>query len=280
METRQMKEQVEVEPGRWEYRDVPVPVPADNEVLLKMRVCAIGAGEPRPGHGFFGTVEEMGPEVKGFLIGDRVAASLDSNVCFAQFVSVPADQCYGLSEEMDDYTAAFVAPLAQIVRAVDVADAPMAQPCVIHGADMLRTALANARGLAPVICIVEGESQRAAAVKMGADYVIDSTAEKDVDAALEQILKGRKAVHLSVDEKELNAPDPREGWEEAITLLQYHRIDPKPIFSIAVPLKELPEVLAELGGDAGPANVFIDTSLQTRFVFPGYREPVNATIAP
>lgn len=272
---------METAPGKWEYREVPVPEPAENEVLLKMRVCAIGAGEARPGHGFFGTVEEMGSSVQSLLIGDRVAAVVLPGDCFAQYVCVPADQCYRLSEEMDDYTAAFVAPLAQILCATGVTDSHLAQPCLVRGAHLLRTGLARARGLAPVISIVCGSSQSQAAQKMGADYVIDAAKGSDhVDAELESILNGREPVYYVSGDELPEAPDPAEGWDAAVTLLRYRRVDPKPLFSVAVPLKDLPEAFRELESDSGTVNVFVDTSLQSRFTFPAYREPLAATIAP
>lgn len=280
METSEMKEQVEIAPGQWEYRDVPVPVPGDDEVLLKLRVCAIGDGETSPGHGFFGTVEEMGSSVQDFLIGDRVAATVRPDACFAQYVAVPASQCHKLPEEMDDYTAAFVAPLAQILRATVGAKALLAEPCVVRGAHVLRTALAHARGLVPVIAVVNGEGQRQAVLKIGADYAIDASASKDVEKEIASILEGKEPVYMVTGDVVPNDADPKSGWDEAVTLLRYRRVDPKPLFSVAVPLKDLPEAFAELRSGSEVVNVFVDTSLQTRFTFPAYREPMSATIAP
>ena len=74
--------------GRFEWKQVERPKPADNEVLVKVAFAGIcgsdqhifkGEFHPRspvpfiPGHEFAGTITETGPEVKNFHSGDQVA---------------------------------------------------------------------------------------------------------------------------------------------------------------------------------------------------------------
>lgn len=275
-----MKAQVETAPGHWEGMEMPIPALEGDEVLLKLRVCAIGAGEQDPGHGFFGTVEALGPAVQNLEVGDRIAACVYPSPCFAQFVKVPASMCFRLSEELDDYTAAFVAPLAHVLQATRQVTAQLARPCVLRGAQMLRTALARARGFAPVISVVEGEARRRAALLMGADYAIDKNVCGDADAEIAKILAGREPEYQVSGDRLPERPESRSNWEDAVTLLTYKRVDPKPLYSVAMPLGDLQNAFEELDRPDGPVNVFVDTSLKVRFTFPGYQEPVSATIKP
>lgn len=278
MEQNLMKAQVETEPDVWKYQEVSVPAPGDGEVLLKLRVCALRAGDSRQGYGFFGTVRELGSGVDSLEIGDRVAACMVDGNCFSDYVCVREENCCRLSEELDDYTSAFVAPLAYVLRTVEMTVAPLAQPCIVEGAHLLRIALACARGLAPVIAVVNSESERSAVLKIGADYAVNTEKCDDVASEVESILGGRDAaVTIKGDQTVPQAAGPL-AWDDAITLLTYRRVDLKPLYAVAVPLADLPAALQEMDGERGPVVVFIDTSLKSRFTFPGYREPVSATL--
>ncbi|MFN8257408.1 MAG: alcohol dehydrogenase catalytic domain-containing protein [Bacteroidales bacterium] len=83
-----MKAAVLQEYRKFEWKEIEKPVPAANEVLVKVSYAGIcgsdqhvflGEFHPRtpvpfvPGHEFGGTVAETGPEVKNFKPGDRVA---------------------------------------------------------------------------------------------------------------------------------------------------------------------------------------------------------------
>jgi threonine dehydrogenase-like Zn-dependent dehydrogenase len=83
-----MKACVLIEYNQFEWIDVPEPKINPTEVLIKSKYASIcgsdqhiftGDFHPRtklpmiPGHEFMGTVEEIGSEVKGIQIGDRVA---------------------------------------------------------------------------------------------------------------------------------------------------------------------------------------------------------------
>jgi L-iditol 2-dehydrogenase len=57
------------------------------------------------------------------------------------------------------------------------------------------------------------------------------------------------------------------NWGEAITLLKYGIIDPKPMFSMAVPLAELEIALKEIRERNNLVKVFVCPELTERFYF-------------
>lgn len=85
-------------PGDYRFEtDIPVPTAGEGEIVLKVEACGVCAGDVKaehgaesfwggdgqpgwikapviPGHEFIGFITEIGPNVKGFEIGDRVVA--------------------------------------------------------------------------------------------------------------------------------------------------------------------------------------------------------------
>ena len=85
-----MKALVLTSPGKFEIRQVPVPVPGPGEVLCRIRAVAICGSDPEiirgdlagtwppaypftPGHEWSGEVAALGQDAVGFAVGDRVA---------------------------------------------------------------------------------------------------------------------------------------------------------------------------------------------------------------
>ena len=81
-----MKEVVIIGPKQFEVREVPVPKPADNEVLIQMKAAGVCGSDvhqflgenpnavfPRvPGHENAGVIVEVGKDVKNVKVGDHV----------------------------------------------------------------------------------------------------------------------------------------------------------------------------------------------------------------
>jgi NADPH:quinone reductase-like Zn-dependent oxidoreductase len=92
-----------------EVRDVPQPVPAAEEVLVKVMAAGINPGEAMIRRGFLhdrwpavfpsgegsdlaGVVTGIGPAATGFTVGDEVLGYSLRRSSHAEFVTVPADQ--------------------------------------------------------------------------------------------------------------------------------------------------------------------------------------------
>ena len=87
--TQQMKAAVLYGQNDLRVQEYPIPEPGPNEVLLKIRACAICGTDPKiigpgwalnidygnfiPGHEYSGEVAKVGPGVTAFKVGDRVA---------------------------------------------------------------------------------------------------------------------------------------------------------------------------------------------------------------
>jgi L-iditol 2-dehydrogenase len=81
-----MKQQVMTAPGRIEFHDIPVPAPAANEVLIRMKRIGVCGSDihvyhgkhaltPYPvvqGHEVSGVIEKVGAKVRGFAVGEAV----------------------------------------------------------------------------------------------------------------------------------------------------------------------------------------------------------------
>ena len=110
-----MKAAVFLEPGVIEIQDIPRPVPGADDVLVKVRAASIcgtdlrimkhghfklPSGTPRVlGHEFAGEIVEVGDDVSGFSVGERVAVT--PNIGCGQ-----CKQCErGLNQMCPDYEA-------------------------------------------------------------------------------------------------------------------------------------------------------------------------------
>src|ERR1700754_2710608 len=89
-----------------ELREVPTPVPAEGEVLIRVKAAGLnrsdiyarqsqsygGADPVIPGREVSGTIEACGPGPNRWSAGDEVCALLTSGG-YAQYVTVAAGQC-------------------------------------------------------------------------------------------------------------------------------------------------------------------------------------------
>lgn len=111
---KMMKALVALGPGKYELQEVPVPVPKDGEILAKVEICGICAGDIKashgtarfwggdgmpgfckppfiPGHEFVGRVVALGKNASGgFQIGDRIISEQ----------IVPCGECYYCKRDM------------------------------------------------------------------------------------------------------------------------------------------------------------------------------------
>jgi NADPH:quinone reductase-like Zn-dependent oxidoreductase len=135
--------------------DVPDPVPAEGEILVRVRAAALNPKDvllrrgkfrwliwgkfPRPvGYDWAGEVAAVGPGVSGVTAGDKLFGMINAQrggAC-AQFVSVKADECaalpWGLS--MEDAAAIPLAALTALQALRDLGSLRPGNTLLIHGA--------------------------------------------------------------------------------------------------------------------------------------------------
>lgn len=188
-------------PDGLELTDVPVPVPAAGEVLVRVRATSVNPydwhllrGEPRvarlmpgmvglraprfpvPGCDLAGQVEATGPGVTQFRPGDDVFA-LVSHGCYAEYVTVPETLLARLPGNLSFEQAAAV-PMAALTALIGLRDTGRVEPgqqVLVNGASggvgTFAVQLARALGArADGVC----RAANADLVRsLGADTVID-----------------------------------------------------------------------------------------------------------
>ncbi len=203
-------------PGREgvEVESRNVPSPGSDE--LKVRVEASGlcgtdlhiaSGEypfARPGvtigHEFAGTIVEVGPDVEGFSVGERVvvdpnipcrtcefchssrphlcenpqALGVTLNGGLSEFAVLPAPQAYRVPEGLPPEAAALTEPLACTLHAVDLGDLRPGERALVLGAGpigVLCAALLVAAGASEVLVSEPSRERRDHVRKVGAEPV-------------------------------------------------------------------------------------------------------------
>ena len=161
------------------YTDIPDPQPQGHELVLKVHSCGVcfhdvltrngtlKAGVSLPcvlGHEVAGTVLELGAQVKGFKVGDRVATTQRSYICghcrfcrsgfeplcaqriflgdvglvggYAQYLAISADCIAHVPDGVDlDHAAVAACAVGTVLNAVrDVGRVQMGETVLITGA--------------------------------------------------------------------------------------------------------------------------------------------------
>ncbi|HUQ50754.1 MAG TPA: alcohol dehydrogenase catalytic domain-containing protein, partial [Gammaproteobacteria bacterium] len=142
----------EARPGIW-MKDIAVPTVGPNDVLIKIAKTAICGTDmhiynwdawaqktiPVPmavGHEYYGRIVDMGSEVRGFAIGDRVSGEghitcgfcrncragrrhlcrntvgvgVDRQGCFAEYLAIPGSNAFKLPDAVTDDIASILDP--------------------------------------------------------------------------------------------------------------------------------------------------------------------------
>ena len=179
-----------------------------------------------PGHEVVGIIAEVGSGVKNYAVGQRVfcapntgcghcdqCVTGNNNLCanydaigvtsdggFAEYVRIPANSVQQgnvipVSESVDPAVAALVEPFACVLRGQNALHIKPGEVVLVMGAGpigVMHTKLAKARGAGCVI-VSEPISDRAAQVlRMGADRVVNPTAE-DLNQVVKAETQGRGA---------------------------------------------------------------------------------------
>ncbi len=205
------------EPGLW-LEDVPRPKVGPNDVLIKVRKTGICGTDihiynwdewsqrtintpMHIGHEFMGEIAELGSEVTGFKVGDRVSGEghitcgscrncragkrhLCRNTvglgvnrvgCFAEFVTIPAFNVFRIPNEIPDEIAAFFDPLGNAVHTALSFDV-VGEDVLITGAGpigVMAAAICRHIGARHVVVTDVNEYRLDLAAKLGATKVVN-----------------------------------------------------------------------------------------------------------
>lgn len=184
--------------------DLPVPQPAEGQVLIKVHAVGVNPVDTymrsgrytrlpalpyTPGTDAAGTVEAVGSGVKSFVPGDRVYTSVTITGAYAEYTLSNGAHVYRLPERVSFSEGAGVnVPYATAYRALfQRAHAQPGEIVLIHGASggvgIAAVQIARAAGLT-IIGTGGTERGRELVGEQGAHHVLDHTAAGYLDAVL------------------------------------------------------------------------------------------------
>ncbi len=229
-------------PNDLRVEEVPLPEVGPGEMLIKVMDASICGTDLRifhgghrmypegtvriPGHEVVGTIAEMGGDIPGYSIGQRVfvapntgcghcrqCISGNNNLCpnytaigvtidggFAEYVRVPANavnqgNVIPVSENVDPAVAALMEPFACVLRGQNPLNIKPGENVLVMGAGpigVMHAKLAKVRGAGRVIVSEPIPDRAAQARSMGADIVVNPS-EQDLKAVLNEVTGGRGA---------------------------------------------------------------------------------------
>ncbi len=212
----------EAREGLW-MEDVPMPKFGENDILIKTIKTSICGTDmhlyhwdewaaktlPVPsivGHEFVGKIVEMGKNVKGFKVGDRVSGEghitcgqcrmcrtgrrvlcpktigvgVNRDGCFAEYVAIPAENAFPLPDSIPDEIASVFDPLGNAVHTALSFDLA-GQDVLITGAGpigLMTIPIAQKAGARQVVISDINPYRLAIAEKMGATRAVNLKEEK------------------------------------------------------------------------------------------------------
>jgi (R,R)-butanediol dehydrogenase/meso-butanediol dehydrogenase/diacetyl reductase len=221
-----MKAAVYTDEKRLVIKEVPDPVADDDEIIMKVKYCAICGsdihryiyGMIKPGtilgHEFSGIVADIGKNVTGFKIGDRVArwggkilpgrdlpnfpprySAKERGFlpqppgAYAHYMAIDANKVVKLPDEVSDIDAALLEPLTVAVHAVRLSKISLGDKVVVIAAGPIGLFTIQCAKLAGAINIFVSEineKRLQVASTIGANYLMnpmhDDVVKKVVDS--------------------------------------------------------------------------------------------------
>jgi len=220
----------EAKPGIW-MKDIDIPKVGHNDVLIKIHKTAICGTDmhiyhwdawaqktiPVPmavGHEYFGRIVDMGSEVRGFSVGDRVSGEghitcgycrncragrrhlcrntvgvgVDRQGCFAEYLVIPASNAFKLPDAITDDIASILDPFGNATHTA-LAFNMVGEDVLITGAGpigIMAVAISKHIGARHVVITDVNDYRLGLARQMGATRAVNVTKEKldDVMAGL------------------------------------------------------------------------------------------------
>jgi len=211
----------EPRPGIW-MKDIAEPTVGPNDVLIKIAKTAICGTDmhiynwdawaqktiPVPmavGHEYYGRIVDMGSEVRGFALGDRVSGEghitcgfcrncragrrhlcrntvgvgVDRQGCFAEYLAIPASNAFKLPDAVTDDIASILDPFGNATHTA-LAFNLVGEDVLITGAGpigIMAVAIAKRVGARHVVITDVNDYRLGLARKMGATRAVNVTRE-------------------------------------------------------------------------------------------------------
>lgn len=204
-------------PGDLRRDSVPVPVPGEADVLVRIHACGIcgtdlgyiakgGLGSPIGfplpiGHEFSGTIEAVGSAVRDLVPGMRVTVNPDDNGIgnggteggFSEWVLVRnarrGENVLPIPDNLNFETAALAEPLSVALHGVNRARIGPGSKVVVLGAGVIGLGAViglRRRGVTDIVVVDKQAKRLEAAHKFGASVTIDP-AQEDLQTRLGEI---------------------------------------------------------------------------------------------
>jgi threonine 3-dehydrogenase len=229
------------EPGLW-LQEVAEPIVGHNDVLIRIKKTAICGTDLHiykwdewaqriistpliVGHEFVGEIVDMGVEVRGFNVGDRVSGEghiacgfcrncragrrhlcrrnesvgVTRNGCFAEYLAIPAVNAYPIPQTISDDQATILDPLGNATHSALTYEM-VGEDVLITGSGpegLLATAISRHVGARHIVTTDVNPYRLALAKKMGASLAIN-TQETSLDEAM-KILGMREGFDVALE---------------------------------------------------------------------------------
>jgi threonine dehydrogenase-like Zn-dependent dehydrogenase len=192
--------------------EVPVPKIGDGDILVRSRACGIcgsdlhmyrlgvfaeilcrqSEGGMIPGHEFAGEVAEVGKNVEGIEVGDRVTAVTFGGM--AEYVPIPdavsGFNVYKVPEEVSWVEAATTEPLANSLHATQLGTPAAGQNAMVFGAGIIGLGILQSIQVMGIdlnrLIVVDVSDRRLAVAKdLGATDVVNASKEDVFQRAMD-----------------------------------------------------------------------------------------------
>ena len=180
-----------------EIINVPEPVPAANQIKVKIAYCGICGSDLEEfsnygefsncfGHEISGTVVETGKDVTKFAVGNNVAVHSYEALGFSEFTVESENRCVKLMDNANLKEAALLEPLAVALCGMRYCDFCIGDTVYVSGCGaigLLAIQALQSFGARKIIAANRNEFRRNKAKEFGADYVFDPS-----DKSIEDIV--------------------------------------------------------------------------------------------
>ncbi|MCZ6679052.1 MAG: zinc-binding alcohol dehydrogenase, partial [Candidatus Poribacteria bacterium] len=220
-----------------DIEEFELPALDGNEVLVATECSLISPGTERafllglpnaqgsypsyPGYSNIGKVVEVGPNVDGFAVGDRVASSRGHT---SHFASSPEGLIKIADTTLPSEEAVFFNLCAISLQGVRKARIEIGEPVIVLGSGLIglfAMQFAKLSGALPVISADLAESRLKLAMELGADYALNPT-EGDTAQHIDEITQGKGTavvIEATGHPAAVNTAFTLAGWHGRVVLL-------------------------------------------------------------